>query len=50
MWKTAAQDAKDPARVSYCQKRVSELLSRMSLVNHLSILILYILTDLKRGS
>ncbi|CAH0584348.1 unnamed protein product [Chrysodeixis includens] len=32
MWKATAQDAKDPARVSYCQKRVTELLSRMTLL------------------
>lgn len=32
MWKTAAQDAKDPVRVAYCQGRVSDLVKRITLV------------------
>lgn len=33
MWKTAAQDAKDPVRVAYCQGRVTELHKRITLVS-----------------
>ncbi|XP_075978905.1 putative helicase senataxin [Anticarsia gemmatalis] len=32
MWKTAAQDAKDPVRVAYCQGRVADLVKRINLV------------------
>lgn len=32
MWKTAAQDAKDPVRVAYCQGKVTELIKRITMV------------------
>ncbi|XP_059053854.1 uncharacterized protein LOC131848113 [Achroia grisella] len=32
MWKTAAQDAKDPVRVAYCQGRMTDLVKRITLM------------------
>lgn len=35
MWQTAAQDAKDPVRVAYCQTRIAQINNRIALVCHL---------------
>ncbi|KAJ0178236.1 hypothetical protein K1T71_006059 [Dendrolimus kikuchii] len=32
MWKTAAQDAKDPSRIAYCEGRIEDLERRMGLL------------------
>ncbi|CAK1586089.1 unnamed protein product [Parnassius mnemosyne] len=32
MWKTQAQDARDPVRIAYCQSRITSLVNRISLL------------------
>ncbi|KAM3966246.1 putative helicase senataxin [Aphomia sociella] len=32
MWKTAAQDAKDPVRIAYCEGRMNDLVKRITLL------------------